>query len=300
MMEALKPLGREMAARLVEALGTRRASRRTAGRADRPGRRARARRALAPVRAAGHAQPPRGLARDRAVDDEISPAGASIDVDPPPASPPTCAATSIRSRFASPTRRTDEMLLVIAMTTVHGRTSASADCGQTRCGVRWAALGSGDDGDGRHRHDRCIQGEPGNHDTEVMMTNMQRREFVHRVGAAGLPERRRDAARVRGGVDQARRRNGPARHRRAELLPARRLPRGEGRRQGHPGDQPHRCRLRERDPDPGLAHGGPRLLRLRHAGQEALRDDQAALRRPGAVARPLRAGHATTRRCTRT
>ena len=45
---------------------------------------------------------------------------------------------------------------------------------------------------------------------------------------------------------------------------------------------------------------GPRLVRLGALRQEAVRDDQARLRHPGALARPLRPGLRRTRRCTRT
>ena len=48
---------------------------------------------------------------------------------------------------------------------------------------------------------------------------------------------------VGGGRDQARRCIGAAGDRCAELFPARRQPRGEGWRAGHPGDQSHRQRF---------------------------------------------------------
>ena len=120
MMEALKPLGRAMAARLVEALGGAGADRGLRqGRADRPGRRARARRALARPGRLRHARPARRLARDRAVDDPRS---------APPARRSTCRSTTaspryVRSHFdtievrVADSPRPDEMLLVIAMTT---------------------------------------------------------------------------------------------------------------------------------------------------------------------------------------
>jgi hypothetical protein len=71
MMEALKPLGREMAARLVEALGG--ADRIEAygkRRADRPRRRARARRAWHVPGGYGMRDLPPWLARDRSIDDQ--------------------------------------------------------------------------------------------------------------------------------------------------------------------------------------------------------------------------------------
>ena len=50
-------------------------------------------------------------------------------------------------------------------------------------------------------------------------------------------------------------------------------------------------KLRQCGDDAGLAHAGPRLVRFRPCRQEAVRRDQAALRRSGAVAGPLRTGH---------
>ena len=107
MMEALKPLGREMAARLVEALGGAAPDRGLRqGRADRPRRRARARRALARARRLRHARPARGLARDRAVDDQDR-RRRRVDrrADPPPRRRLRAQPFRFASRCASPTRR---------------------------------------------------------------------------------------------------------------------------------------------------------------------------------------------------
>ena len=119
MMEALKPLGREMAARLVAALGGAEPHRGLRqGRAGRPRRRARARRALARARRLRHARPARGLARDRPSTTKIGAAGSAIDVPIHHR-----VAAYVRSHFDSlevrvaDAPRPDEMLLVIAMTT---------------------------------------------------------------------------------------------------------------------------------------------------------------------------------------
>ena len=53
--------------------------------------------------------------------------------------------------------------------------------------------------------------------------------------------------------------------------------------------------LRPRRPDPGLAPGRAPLLRLQPSGARTLRDHRGGLRRPGAVARPLRPGHSGRR-----
>ena len=58
--------------------------------------------------------------------------------------------------------------------------------------------------------------------------------------------------------------------------------------------------LRQCGDDAGLAHAAPCLVRVEPRGQEAVRSDQARLRRSGAVAGSLRAGHARRRDCPRT
>ena len=135
MMDALKPLGREMAARLVAALGGAGRDRGLRqGRAGRPGRRAGARRALARARRLRHARPARGLARDRAVDDQDrSRRGDDRHPDPPPRrrlrAQPLRLARGPRRRRAAARRddagdRHDHRR--------RGRTPGSAACGQTR------------------------------------------------------------------------------------------------------------------------------------------------------------------------
>src|SRR4029453_6061834 len=106
-----------------------------------------------------------------------------------------------------------------------------------------------------------------------------------RDGGAGRPRGRA------GGGDQAGAQGRAAPHRRAELLHTPRAAGRQGRRRDHPAHQQAGGLLRARDPHPGLAHAGPYLLRLDPFRQEALRGHQAALRRSGAVARSLRAGH---------
>ena len=84
------------------------------------------------------------------------------------------------------------------------------------------------------------------------MTHLDRRLVV--LGLAARLRRQFHARRVRRRQDQAGRGVGADRGRCAELLPAGRQPRREGRRQDHPGDQPPRQGLRERGDDAGLAH----------------------------------------------
>ncbi len=130
------------------------------GRADRPGRRARARRALARAGRLRHARPARRLARDRAVDDQDRRRRQRRSTcRSTTASPPTCAAisTTLEVRVAD-SPRPNEMLLVIAMTT--GRAAARArrrPAGRRDCEVRRAALGSTERPERRRRHGRCME-----------------------------------------------------------------------------------------------------------------------------------------------
>src|SRR6201984_3158783 len=83
----------------------------------------------------------------------------------------------------------------------------------------------------------------------------------------------------------------PDRGRRAKRLLHRRRARRSRRREGRTCDQSHCAKIPQRRVDAGLASRRPRLLCLQSRAQEALRHDQAALRRAGALARSLRSGY---------
>src|SRR3989475_136160 len=84
-------------------------------------------------------------------------------------------------------------------------------------------------------------------------------------------------------------------HRRPELLRAGWDAARQGRGRDRPAHQPAREGLPARGPHAGLAHTGPRLVRLDLPRQEAVRDDQPRVRNPGALAGPLHSGDAGRR-----
>ena len=77
--------------------------------------------------------------------------------------------------------------------------------------------------------------------------------------------------------------------RRAERFLSRRRARGAGWRCRGADRQPAGRRLCPRGPHPGLAPGGPCLVRLAPSGPQAVRERRHVLWRPDALARPLRA-----------
>src|SRR6185369_3535181 len=83
--------------------------------------------------------------------------------------------------------------------------------------------------------------------------------------------------------------------RRAERLRAGRPSGRRGWRRGRARDQSACPRVRARGADAGLAHAGPRLVRLQPSRHEAVREHHAALWPAGAVAGSLRAGHGRRR-----